>query len=111
MKSGTAQKMVLNMISTAAFVRSGKAYENMMVDLMANSQKLVERSRRTVMSVAGVDYDVAARAIEGAGRSVKVAIVMLKLGCGREEAERLLRQTGGFVRRAIDSSRREGSGA
>lgn len=111
MKAGTAQKMVLNMISTAAFVRTGKAYENMMVDLMANSQKLVERSRRTVMAVTGVDYDVAAKAIEAAGRSVKSAIVMLKLGCSREEAERLLRQTGGFVRRAIESSRREGSGA
>jgi len=111
MKAGTAQKLVLNMISTAAFVRTGKAYENMMVDLMANSQKLVERSRRTVMAVTGVDYDAAARAIEVAGRSVKSAIVMLKLGCPREEAERLLRQTGGFVRHAIESSRREGSGA
>jgi N-acetylmuramic acid 6-phosphate etherase len=111
MKAGTAQKLVLNMISTAAFVRTGKAYENMMVDLMANSQKLVERSRRTVMAVTGVDYDAAARAIEAAGRSVKSAIVMLKLGCPREEAERLLRQAGGFVRHAIDSARREGSGA
>jgi N-acetylmuramic acid 6-phosphate etherase len=102
MKAGTAQKLVLNMISTAAFVRSGKAYENMMVDLMANSQKLVERSRRTVMTVAGVEYDEAARAIEAAGRSVKTAIVMLKRGCTRAEAEELLRRTGGFVRRAIE---------
>jgi N-acetylmuramic acid 6-phosphate etherase len=111
MKAGTAQKLVLNMLSTAAFVRTGKAYENMMVDLMANSQKLVERSRRTVMAVTGADYDRAARAIEAAGRSVKTAIVMLELGCGRDEAEKLLRQTGGFVRSAIESSRREGGGA
>lgn len=111
MKAGTAQKMVLNMLTTAAFVRTGKAYENMMVDLTANSQKLVERSRRTVMTVAGVDYDVAAKAIDAAGRSVKTAIVMLAVGCSRDEAERVLRQTGGFVRRAIDASRREGSGA
>jgi N-acetylmuramic acid 6-phosphate etherase len=110
MKAGTAQKLVLNMISTAAFVRSGKAYENMMVDLTANSQKLVERSRRTVMTVTGVDYDEAGKAIEAAGRSVKTAIVMVKLGCSREEAERRLRQTGGFVRRAIEWSHREGSG-
>lgn len=102
MKAGTAQKMVLNMISTAAFVRSGKAYENMMVDLMANSQKLVERSRRTVMTVAGVDYDEAARAIEAAGKRVKTAIVMLKRGCDRAEAERRLQQTNGFVRRAVE---------
>lgn len=111
MKAGTAQKLVLNMISTAAFVRTGKAYENMMVDLMANSQKLVERSRRTVMAVTGVDYDAAARAIEAAGKSVKSAIVMLELGCPREEAERRLREAGGFVRLAIESPGREGSGA
>ena len=104
MKAGTAQKMVLNMISTAAFVRSGKAYENMMVDLMANSQKLVERSRRTVMTIAGVDYDESARAIESAGKRVKTAIVMLKRGCDRAEAERRLQQTNGFVRRAIEMS-------
>jgi len=101
MKAGTAQKLVLNMITTAAFVRMGKAYENMMVDLRATSRKLVERSRRTVMTVAGVDYDTAARAIEDAGKSVKTAIVMLKLGCDRSEAERRLAQAHGFVRAAL----------
>jgi len=111
MKAGTAQKLVLNMISTAAFVRSGKAYENMMVDLKASSQKLVERSRRTVMTVTGVDYDVAAKAIESAGKRVKTAIVMLKRGCAREEAERLLLQTNGFVRRAIEVGAPGGSGS
>jgi len=103
MKAGTAQKLVLNMISTAAFVRTGKAYENMMVDLKANSQKLVERSRRTVMTVTGVSYDEAGRAIEAAGRSVKTAIVMLERRCGREEAERLLHESLGFVRQAIEA--------
>jgi N-acetylmuramic acid 6-phosphate etherase len=102
MKAGTAQKLVLNMITTTAFVRSGKVYENMMVDLMATSQKLVERSRRTVMIVTGADYDTAAAAIEAAGKSVKTAIVMLKLGCSREEAERRLGAAGGFVRRALE---------
>jgi N-acetylmuramic acid 6-phosphate etherase len=102
MKAGTAQKLVLNMITTTAFVRMGKAYENMMVDLMANSRKLVERSRRTVMTVAGVDYDGATRAIEAAGKSVKTAIVMLKRGCERPEAEARLAKAGGFVRRALE---------
>jgi N-acetylmuramic acid 6-phosphate etherase len=102
MKAGTAQKLVLNMITTTAFVRLGKVYENMMVDLMANSRKLVERSRRTVMTVAGVDYDEATRAIEAAGKSVKTAIVMLKLGCDRPEAEARLAKAGGFVRRALE---------
>ncbi len=103
MKSGTAQKMVLNMITTAAFVRVGKVYENMMVDLMANSQKLVERSRRTVMVVTGIDYDAASKAIEAAGGSVKTAIVMIRQGCSREEAERRLQESGGFVRRALEA--------
>jgi len=101
LKAGTAQKLVLNMITTAAFVRMGKVYENMMVDLMATSQKLVERSRRTVMTVAEVDYETAARSIEAAGKSVKTAIVMLKLGCARDEAERKLAAAGGFVRAAL----------
>jgi N-acetylmuramic acid 6-phosphate etherase len=105
MKAGTAQKLVLNMITTAAFVRIGKAYENMMVDLMATSEKLVERSRRTVMAVCGVDYRAAAEAIPLAGGSVKIAIVMLKLGCMREEAEARLRRAGGFVRAALEADR------
>jgi N-acetylmuramic acid 6-phosphate etherase len=89
------------MITTTAFVRMGKVYENMMVDLMATSEKLVERSRRTVMTVAGVDYDTAADAIAKAGKSVKTAIVMLKLGCTREEAEARLAAAHGFVRAAL----------
>jgi N-acetylmuramic acid 6-phosphate etherase len=103
MKSGTAQKLVLNMITTAAFVRMGKAYENMMVDLMATSRKLVERSRRTVMTVTGADYGTTARVIEEAGGSVKTAIVMLKLGCARGEAETRLARAGGFVRAALEA--------
>ena len=106
MKAGTAQKLVLNMITTSAFVRIGKAYENMMVDLMATSEKLVERSRRTVMLVTGVDYAAASRAIEAAGGSVKTAIVMVKLGCPRAEAEARLAAAGGFVRRALEGAPR-----
>jgi N-acetylmuramic acid 6-phosphate etherase len=102
MKAGTAQKLVLNMITTSAFVRMGKVYENMMVDLLATSEKLVERSRRTVMIVTGVDYDTAAKAIDGAGKSVKTAIVMLKRSCSREEAEARLRAASGFVRAALE---------
>ena len=105
MKSGTAQKLVLNMITTAAFVRVGKVYENMMVDLMATSEKLVERSRRTVMTVTGVSREEAARAIEAAGKSVKTAIVMLQARCTRAEAEARLERARGFVRRALEESR------
>ena len=101
MKAGTAQKLVCNMLSTASFVRVGKVYENMMVDLLANSQKLVERGRRTVMTVTGCDYNAAAHAIEAAGKSVKTAIVMQKLGVGRDEALAALERAGGIIRRAI----------
>jgi N-acetylmuramic acid 6-phosphate etherase len=105
MKAGTAQKLVCNMLTTAAFTRVGKAYENMMVDLLANSQKLVERGRRTVMTATGCDYTQAAHAIEAADRSVKTAIVMLKLKCSREEAERRLAAADGFVRIAVGEGR------
>jgi len=104
MKSGTAQKLVLNLITTTAFVRMGKVYENMMVDLMATSEKLVQRSRRTVMAVTGCDADTATRAIADAGKSVKTAIVMLKLDTSRADAEQRLQRAGGFVRAALEGS-------
>ena len=103
MKAGTAQKLVCNMLSTASFVRIGKVYENMMVDLMANSQKLVERGRRTVMTATGCDYTTASHAIDAAGKSVKVAIVMMKAGVSRAEAERRLVAADGFVRHALEA--------
>ena len=111
MKAGTAQKLVCNMLSTASFVRVGKAYENMMVDLLANSQKLVERGRRTVMTATGCDYPAAGHAIEAAGKSVKTAIVMVKLKCSRAEAERRLATADGFVRGALGESAPGQSGA
>ena len=111
MKAGTAQKLVCNMLSTASFVRVGKVYENMMVDLLANSQKLVERGRRTVMTATGCDYNAAAHAIEAAGKSVKTAIVMQKLGCSRQEAERRLADADGFVRVALGEAGAGSGGA
>ena len=102
MKAGTAQKLVCNMLSTSSFVRVGKAYENMMVDLLANSQKLVERGRRTVMTVTGCDYATAGRAIDAAGKSVKTAIVMIKRGCSRDDADAALARAQGFVRAALE---------
>ncbi len=104
LKSGTAQKLVLNMITTTAMIRMGKLYENMMVDLMATSAKLVERSRRTVMIVTGIDYDAAVKALEDARGSVKTAIVMVKATVSRDEALERLRRADGFVRRALEES-------
>lgn len=101
MKAGTATKLVLNTLSTAAMVRLGRAYGNLMVDLTALSDKLRDRGERIVMECCGVDRGAARRAIEAAGGSVKLAIVMVKRGVGKGEAERLLAGAEGFVRRAV----------
>jgi N-acetylmuramic acid 6-phosphate etherase len=101
LKSGTAQKLVLNMITTAAMVQFGKVYENMMVDLMATSTKLRERSRRTVMLATGLDYEDGIAMLDAAHGSVKTAIVMTKGGVGYEEARARLDAAGGHVRRAL----------
>jgi N-acetylmuramic acid 6-phosphate etherase len=101
LKAGTATKMVLNMISTGALLRMGKAYGNLMVDLMATSAKLVDRGRRIVMEVCGVDRQTATGGIEAAGGSVKLAIVMIATGLGKEDALNKLESEGGVVRRII----------
>jgi N-acetylmuramic acid 6-phosphate etherase len=97
MKAGTAQKLILNMISTATMVRLGKVYGNLMVDLQATSRKLAERAKRLVMMTVGVDYDGAAQLLEEAGGSVKAAIVIGRLGVTREEAAARLKTAQGFV--------------
>lgn len=102
MKAGTASKLVLNMITTCAMIQLGKVYENMMVDLMSTSRKLKERSRRTLMIAAGVDYKGAGEALRRARGSVKRAIVMLRTGTDFAEAGRLLEEAGGFVGAAIE---------
>jgi N-acetylmuramic acid 6-phosphate etherase len=107
MKAGTATKLVLNMITTAAMVRLGKVYENMMVDLQMTSRKLEERSKRTVMIVTGVDYDTAERVLVEAGGHVKTALVMLLAEVGPEAARQALREAEGFVRRAIELAKKE----
>jgi N-acetylmuramic acid 6-phosphate etherase len=101
MKSGTAEKLILNMISTAAMVRLGKIYGNLMVDLRATSRKLAERAKRLVMMTVGVDYHGATQLLDAAGGRVKTAIVIGRLGVTREEAEARLQAAGGFVRRAL----------
>ena len=102
MKSGTTQKMILNMISTASMVRIGKAYQNLMVDVMQTNEKLHVRAENIVIDATGVERQEARRAIDAAGGSVKCAITMLLAGCGAEEAARRLEQAHGHVRAAIE---------
>ncbi len=105
MKSGTAQKLVLNMITTASMIRLGKVYENMMVDLQLTNQKLRERAKRIIMMATGVDYDGATHVLDASHGYVKTAIVMLTNRTGYEEAQSQLKVAGGFVRAAIDARR------
>jgi N-acetylmuramic acid 6-phosphate etherase len=101
MKAGTATKLVLNMLTTASMVWMGKTYGNLMVDLRATSQKLVERSKRVIMTVTGCDYDTAERLLKQARGHVKTAIVMQEAGCSYLEAQGRLAKARGFVREAI----------
>jgi len=101
MKAGTAQKLILNMISTTAMVRLGKTYGNLMVDLRATSAKLGERSRRILMITTGVGYDEAGDLLKKAGGEVKTALVMAKRGCSAAVARRKLKRAGGFVYRVL----------
>ncbi len=102
MKSGTAQKLVLNMLTTTAMIRMGKVYENMMIDLQMTNKKLVERSKKIVMTITGVSYEEAADVLKKAGGHVKTALVMIKAKVDADEARERLINADGFVRKAIE---------
>lgn len=101
LKAGTAQKLVLNMISTASMIGVGKVYKNLMVDVQSTNEKLVERSKRIIVEATGVSYEVAAEYYEKANRNVKVAIVMVLLQCEYGEALEKLKEAKGFVKKAL----------
>lgn len=102
MKCGTAEKMVLNMLSTGAMIRLGKVYGNLMVDVMPTNEKLVRRAVSIVSTAAGVDEERARQTLEQCGFSVKTAIVMLARGVAALEAERLLEEHGGVIARTLE---------
>jgi N-acetylmuramic acid 6-phosphate etherase len=101
MKAGTAQKLVLNMLSTETCVRLGYVYGNLMVNVQPKNGKLVDRARRIIVQATGVPYQQAGELLEQAGGSVRTAIVMAKAGLGREQAEQRLAAAGGRVKEAI----------
>jgi N-acetylmuramic acid 6-phosphate etherase len=103
MKAGTAQKLVLNMLSTATMVRLGLVYSNLMSNLQPNNAKLVRRARAILAEETGLGDDEAAQLFEEAGRDLRIAFVMAATKLPRAEAEALLRAHGNSVRRAIDS--------
>jgi len=105
MKAGTAQKMVLNMLSSGAMTRLGYVYGNLMVNVTPRNSKLAARGVSILQQAASVSSDVASKALRSAGNSVPVALVMLQAQVDRHEAERALKSAGGHVRRAIAGAR------
>ncbi len=104
MKSGTAQKMVLNMLSTATMIRMGKTYQNMMVDVSVSNQKLEARALGIICEATGADRDEAQAVLAESGNDVKLAIIMQLTGLARSEASDRLDRSEGFLRRAIDDT-------
>ncbi|NIT59342.1 MAG: N-acetylmuramic acid 6-phosphate etherase [Aliifodinibius sp.] len=105
MKSATAQKMVLNMITTGANIRRGKVYENVMVDLQLSNKKLHERSKRIVMMFTDLNYKETEELLRSADGHVKTALVMALGELNKKEAERKLEAHGGFIRKVLEDIR------
>ena len=101
MKAGSAQKMVLNLLTTTAMIRLGKVYENMMIDLQQNSQKLVERSKKIIMMAAEVSYDEASHYLELTKGHVKSSILMALTGLDPDSVKELLYKNEGFIKKAL----------
>jgi len=101
MKAGTAQKLVLNMLTTAVFIRLGYVYGNLMVNVQPTNAKLADRARRIVVQAAGVSDERATELLAAAGNQVRIAILMSRTGIGREEAERRLSAAGGSITKAL----------
>jgi len=105
LKSGTAQKLVLNMITTASMIRLGKSYQNLMVDVKATNKKLIARAARIVMQATDCDLPIATQVLEQTGYDVKLAILMILTGMNLETAKLQLAEKEGFLRRAVESHR------
>ncbi|WML33677.1 N-acetylmuramic acid 6-phosphate etherase [Clostridium sp. OS1-26] len=103
MKSGTAQKMVLNMLTTGSMIKIGKVFNNLMVDVKASNEKLVERAKRIVSLATGVTRDRATEALEQTSYNVKLSILMIESGLSRQEALDLLEKNKGYISKALDS--------
>ena len=101
LKSGTAQKMVLNMITTGAFIRQGKVLENVMVDLKLSNKKLEERAKRIIMSFGNVSYEESEELLSSSGGHVKTALVMALLKVSKSKATKLLKEKNGFIRKTL----------
>ncbi len=107
MKAGTAQKLILNMLSTGAMIKLGKVYKNLMVDVKTSNQKLEERAKRIVMEATGCDRATAITTLEQAQGSAKTAILMLLAQLTAQEAQVLLAQSQGNISTALQGVQHE----
>jgi len=103
MKAGTAQKMVLNMLSTASMIRIGKTYENYMIDVQPTNSKLRDRAIRIVSEISGSDYEKAKNVLTNNNFDIKISILCLKLGISSEEAAKILLKHNGRLRETLNS--------
>ncbi len=101
MKSGTAQKMILNMLTTAAMIRLGKSYGNIMVDLQLTNAKLQERAKKIIMEIAKLNYEEASELLKASGGHVKTAIIMSLTDIPFEKAKQLLEKADGYIKKAL----------
>jgi N-acetylmuramic acid 6-phosphate etherase len=107
LKAGTAQKMVLNMLSTATMVRLGKVYQNRMVDVQTTNKKLIRRAMEMVSELGEVSPGIAAELMQKAGNHVKTAVVMAKLGISPESARKLLEAVNGHLGKVLGETGRK----
>lgn len=107
MKSGTAQKLVLNMLTTASMIRRGKSYKNLMIDVHASNEKLYARASRIVMQATGCDHHIAREVLEQSDYSAKLAILMVLTKLNITEAKQLISKNDGFLRAAVDEHDKE----
>ena len=103
MKAGTAQKLVLNMLTTAAMIKLGKVYDGYMIEVQPTSRKLRERTVRIIGAVAEVGHKSAVEALDSAHGDVKVAIIHARTGVSPEESKRILDRADGSLRRALQN--------
>ncbi|WMC94159.1 N-acetylmuramic acid 6-phosphate etherase [Kineothrix sp. MB12-C1] len=105
LKAGTAQKMVLNMISTGSMVGIGKVYKNLMVDVMQTNEKLVKRAENIIITATDCSQEIAKEKLEEASGSVKLAITMILLQCSKDEAIEQLNRSHGHIRYALNENK------
>jgi N-acetylmuramic acid 6-phosphate etherase len=104
MKAGTAQKLVLNMLTTGAMIKLGKVYGNLMVDVKSSNEKLYARAKRITMLATDETEEAVGKVLKETNQNVKLSILMIKTGLDKESAEKLLEENKGYVQKAIDAA-------